>query len=80
MTHYYNGDKTLKIIIKTDEPIRLYHHPREVCVLPKSKLVRTYNEDGSLLEEFNLLNKEIKYVEDFENDHTEIVVTLHVEE
>lgn len=70
----------MKIIIKTDEPIRLYHHPIEVCVLPKSKLVKTYNEDGSLLEEFNLLDKEVEYVEDFENDHTEIVVTLHVEE
>lgn len=78
MLLHYNGDKTLKIIIKTDEPIRLYHHPREVCVLPKSKLVRTYNEEGSLLEEFKLIHKKIEYIEDFDNDQTEIVVTLHV--
>ena len=70
----------MKIIIKTDKPIRVYHHPIEVSVLPKSKLVRTYNENGSLLEEFNFLDKEIEYVEDYENDYTEIVVTLHVKE
>ena len=70
----------MKIIIKTDNPIRLYHHPRDVSVLPKSKLVRTFNADGSLLEEFKLLDKEIEYSEDFDNDQTEIIVTLHVEE
>ena len=68
----------MKIIIKHDEPIRLYHHPREVSVLPKNKLVRTFNEDGSLLEEFNLVNKEIGFSEDVENNQCEIVVTLHV--
>ena len=70
----------MKIIIKTEKPIRLYHHPRDVSVLPKSKLVRTFNADGSLLEEFKLLDKEISYNEDFENDQTEIIVTLHVKE
>lgn len=68
----------LKIIIKDGEPIRLYHHPREVTVLPKSKLVRTFNEDGSLLEEFDLINKEVGFSEDFDNDQSEIIVTLHV--
>jgi len=70
----------LKIIIKKgDDPIRLYHHPRDVSVLPKSKLVRTFNVDGSLLEEFKLIDKEISYDEDFDNDQTEIIVTLYVE-
>jgi hypothetical protein len=68
----------LKIIIKDEEPIRLYHHPREVTVLPKSMLVRTFNADGSLLEEFNLVDKEIGFSEDFDNNQSEIVVTLHV--
>ena len=68
----------MKIIIKTDKLIRLYHHPRDVSVLPKSKLVRTFNADGSLLEEYNLLDKEIAYSEDFDNDQTEIIVTLYV--
>ena len=58
----------LKIIVKDEEPIRLYHHPREASVLPKSKLVRTFNEDGPLLEEFNLINKEVGFSEDFDNN------------
>ena len=68
----------MKIIIKEEDPIRLYHHPREVSVMPKSKLVRTFNEDGSLLEEFNLINKEVGFSEDFDNNQSEIIVTLHV--
>jgi hypothetical protein len=69
----------LKIIIKNEEPIRLYHHPRDVSILPKSKLVRTFNADGSLLEEFKFLDKEIVFDEDLDKDQTEIIVTLHVE-
>jgi len=74
---YLQGD-CLKIIIRDEEPIRLYHHPREVSVLPKSKLVRTFNEDGSLLEEFALVDKEVGFSEDFDNNQSEIIVTLHV--
>ena len=72
--------ESLKIMIKNGEPIRIYHHPRDVSIHPKSKVVRTFNADGSLLEEFKFLDKEIAYDEDFENDQTEVVVTLHVEE
>jgi len=41
-------------------------------------VVRTFNEDGSLLGEFNLINKEVGFSEDFDNNQGEIVVTLHV--
>ncbi|MDH3779968.1 MAG: hypothetical protein OES15_03820 [Nitrosopumilus sp.] len=68
----------MKIIIRDEEPIRLYHHPREVSVLPKNKLVKTFNEDGSLLEEFTLIDKEVRFSEDFDNNQSEIIVTLHV--
>jgi hypothetical protein len=68
----------LKITIRDEEPIRLYHHPREVSVLPKSKLVRTFNENGSLPEEFALIDKEVRFGEDFDNNQSEIIVTLHV--
>ena len=77
--HFFiNRGNNLKIIIKDEDPIRLYHHPREVSVLPKSKLVRMFNEDGSLPEEFNLINKEVGFSEDFDNNQSEIIVTLHV--
>jgi len=69
----------LKIIIKNGESITLYHDSSDVSVLPKSKLVRTFNEDGSLIEEFRLLDKQIALNDDFDNDQTEIVVTLNVE-
>jgi len=49
----------LKIIIKNGESIKVYHDASDVSVLPKSKLVRTFTDDGSLIEEFKLLNKKI---------------------
>jgi len=68
----------LKIIIKSDESSKIYHDATDVSVLPKSKLVRTFNEDGSLNEEFKLVDKKITLEDDLDNDQTEIVVTLNV--
>jgi len=68
----------LKIVIKNSEPIRIYHHPREVSIHPKSKVVKTFNTDGSLLEIFKLVKKETSWCEDFESDQSEILVTLYV--
>ena len=68
----------LKIIIKNGESIKEYHDASDVSVLPKSKLVRTFTEDGSLIEEFKLLDKKITLDDDLENDETEIIVTLDV--
>ena len=69
----------LKIIIERGDSIKVYHDSSDVSVLPKSKLVRTFNEDGSMIEEFKLLDKKITLDEDLVKDQTEIVVTLHVE-
>ena len=69
----------LKIIIKNAESVKVYHDSSDVHVLPKSKLVRTFSEDGSLIDEFKLLDKGIVLDDDLENDQTEIVVTLNVE-
>jgi len=69
----------LKIIIKKGESIEVYRDASDVSVLPKSKLVRTFSEDGSLIEEFKLLDKKIVLDDDFDNDQTEIVVTLYVD-
>jgi len=69
----------LKIIIKNDESVKVYHDSSDVSVLPKSKLVRTFSEDGSLIDEFKLLDKGIVLDDDLDNDQTEIVVTLNVE-
>jgi len=68
----------MKIIIKNGESIEVYRDASDVSVLPKSKLVRTFNEDGSLIEEFKLIDKKITLDDELDNDKTEIVVTLHV--
>ena len=69
----------MKIIIKNNESVETYHNAGDVVVLPKSKLVRRFNEYGSLIEEYNLVDKKITLDDDLENDQTEIVVTLLVE-
>jgi len=68
----------LKIIIKNEESVKVYHDASDVSVLPKSKLVRTFTEDGSLIEEFKLVDKKITLEDDLDNDETEIIVTLDV--
>ena len=68
----------LKIIIKNGELNKVYHSANEVHVLPKSKLVKTFYEDGSLDEEFKLVDKQITLEDDLDNDKTEIIVTLQV--
>ena len=70
----------LKIIIKNGESVETYHNAGDVVVLPKSKLVRRFSEYGSLIEEYKLVDKKITLEDDLENDQTEIVVTLLVEQ
>jgi hypothetical protein len=69
----------LKIIIKNNEFTEVFHDSSDVSVLPKSKLVRTFNEDGSLIDEFKLVDKKIALEDNLDKDQTEIVVTLNVE-
>ena len=62
----------MKIIIKNGESVEIYHNAGDVVVLPKSKLVRRFNEYGSLIEEYSLVDKKITLDDDLENDQTEI--------
>ena len=68
----------MKIIIKNGESVEIYRDASDVSVLPKSKLVRTFSEDGSLIEEYKLVDKKITLDDNMGNDQTEIVVTLVV--
>jgi len=68
----------LKIIVKNGESVKVYRDASDVSVLPKSKLVKTFAEDGSLIEEFKLVDKKITLDDDFDKDETEIIVTLEV--
>ena len=69
----------MKIVIKDNDPIRIYHHPREVRVHPKSKIVSTLKSDGTLLETFKLVDKSLSWCDNPDNDQSEILVTLQVE-
>ena len=69
----------MKIIIKNGESVETYHNAGDVVVLPKSKLVRRFNEYGSLIEEYSIVDKKNTLDDELENDQTEIVVTLLVE-
>jgi len=68
----------MKIIIKNGDSVEVYRDASDVSVLPKSKLVRIFNEDGSLVEEFKLVDKKITLDDNLDKDQTEIVVTLQV--
>jgi hypothetical protein len=74
----FKSDHRLKIIIKNGESVEIYHGAGDVVVLPKSKLVRRFDEYGSLIEEYKLVDKKIVLDDDLDNDQTEIVVTLVV--
>ena len=66
------------ILIRNDRVLRIYHHPRDVIVKPKAKHVEVFNADGSLLEKFELINKELGWTDDEENDTSEIVLSLTI--
>jgi hypothetical protein len=66
-------------IIRNDVPIRIYNHPRDVIVHPITNRVEIFNADGSVLEEFKMTKKEVKWLENLDIDCTEVIVNLHVE-
>ena len=66
------------ILIRSDRVMRVYHHPRDVIVKPKAKQVEVFNSDGTLLEKFELVSKELGWTDDEENDTSEIVLSLTV--
>ena len=68
----------MKILIKKDHPLRVYNHPREVIVHPKTNRVEIFNSDGSVLETYDLVKKEVRWIEDVDLDTAEVLVTLHV--
>ena len=69
----------MKILIDNGNPIRLYHHPREVIVHPKTNIVEILNADGSLLESYELVKKDITWIDDEALDTSEIIVILNVQ-
>ena len=70
----------MKILLKRkDNIIKVYHEPREVIVHPKAKTVEIFNRDGTFLESHTLVTKQLEWLENPNNDTSEIVLKLEIE-
>ena len=69
----------LKIrIFQNDEMIRVYHSPHEVIVRPKAKKIEIYDSNGLLTETYDLVERDLSWLEDNDTDSVEIVLDLKV--
>ena len=69
----------LKIrIFQNDEIIRVYHSPHEVIVRPKAKKIEIYDSNGLLTETYELIERNLSWLEDNDTDCVEIVLDLKV--
>ena len=69
----------LKIrIFQNDEIIRVYHSPHEVIVRPKAKKIEIYDSNGLLTETYDLVERDLSWLEDNDTDCVEIVLDLKV--
>ena len=69
----------MKIIIqKEGNLIRIYHNPREVIVRPMTDEVEIFNSNGTLLEKYQLVKKNLSWLEDKEENTSEILLKLDV--
>ena len=66
------------VIIRNGQPLRIYHHPRNVIIHPKAKKVDSYNEDGTLLESFDYTDSKLDWLNDSDADTKEIILTINI--
>ena len=67
----------MKIILKKVEPFRIYHHPCDVVIKSKPQLVGVI-ENGELVEEFELIKREVQWVADTQSGTEELMLILTV--
>lgn len=78
-THVILMNISLKIkILQNDNIIRIYHSPKDVVVKPKGKRVELYDSNGLLTDSYDLIDKNLSWLEDNETDCSEILLTLKV--
>ena len=65
-------------IFQNDEIIRVYHSPHEVIVRPKAKKIEIYDTNGLLTETYDLIERDLSWLEDNDTDCVEIVLDLKV--
>ena len=75
----FNPQRSLKIrIFQNNEIIRAYNSPHEVIVKPKAKRVEIYDTNGLLTDTYDLVGRDLSWLEDKETDCAEIVLDLKV--
>ena len=65
-------------IFQNDEIIRVYHSPHEVIVRPKAKKIEIYDSNGLLTETYDLVERNLSWLEDTDTDCIEIVLDLKI--
>ncbi len=71
--------KLVKIrVFKDGNMIRVYHTPQNVIVKPKEMIVELYDSDGILTDSYHLVERILSWLEDSENDSSEILLDLKV--
>lgn len=58
--------------------IRVYHSPRDVIVKPTAKKVELYDSNGVLTESYELVDRDLSWLEDSETDCAEIILDLTI--
>ncbi len=67
----------MKIVLKNPEPFRVYHHPCDVVIHASLNTVEIF-DDGELVETFGLVEKNIEWITNSQNDTEEILLTIIV--
>ena len=65
-------------IIQNDEIVRVYHHARDITVKPVKKLVNILSENGTIIDQYELIDRKLGWLEDKDIDTAEITLTLTV--
>ena len=67
-------------IIQGGKIIGVYHLPEDVIVRLQSKKIETYDEDGSLIKTYDLVKRNLSWLENTDADSSEILLDLHVKD
>jgi len=67
----------VKIVLKNPEPFRVYHHPCDVVIHSKQNKVEIL-DSGTHVETFDLVEKNIEWIIDAQNDTEELLLTIYV--
>lgn len=65
-------------IFQNNNIIRIYHSPRDVIVKPAAKKVELYDSNGLLTESYDLVDRNLSWLEDKETDCAEIILDLTI--